>query len=165
MHIFLDDNCKDILLHPEFLKLKDKEHHYTSNVYNHSVRVASHCAHLCDKFNVNDEKRKEAVRAALLHDFYDFDRVERRLHRKNTKMPVTRRMKTCFLFHHPQNAALHAHKIFDINERQMNAIRSHMFPLAPLPKSTGAWLIIASDKWVTIKELIEVWRKKDIFNW
>lgn len=165
MHNLLDTHCNDILQHPEFLKLKDKEHHYTSNVYNHSVRVASQCASLCEKFKLNNVKSKDTIRAALLHDFYDFDRVERWKYRKSTKMPVTQRMRTCFLFHHPKNAALHAHRVFDINERQMNAIRSHMFPFAPFPKTTGAWLIIASDKWVTVKELYEVIRKKDIFEW
>lgn len=165
MHSFLEIHCKDILQNPEFLKLKEKEHHYTSNVYNHSVRVASQCAKFCEKLKIDSQKTHDTLRAALLHDFYDFDRKKRHLERKAAKMPIIKRMKTCFLFAHPASAAQHAKKIFDINEKQMSAIRSHMFPFSPLPKSGGAWLIIASDKWVTIKELIEVIRKKNIFKW
>jgi len=155
----------DILTHPEFLKLKDQEHHYTSTVYDHSIRVAEAASRMCRFFHVNHEKSRDTIRAALLHDFYDFDRKERFEHRQSTSMPRIERMKTCFLIVHPRSAAKHADEVFGLSERQIKAIKSHMFPLAPLPTSVDGWIITASDKFVACKEGIEALRKKDIFSW
>lgn len=158
-------HCSDILEHPEFQKLKNQEHHYISTVYDHSIRVAQTASKMCDFFRFKPEKARETIRAALLHDFYDFDRKERFLTRKQTYMPRLERMKTCFLIVHPRSAAKHANELFTLNKRQIKAIHSHMFPLAPIPTSTTGWIITASDKYVACKEGVEAFRKKNVFNW
>lgn len=158
-------HCNDILNHPEFLKLKEQSHHYTSDVFTHSKRVADLSARICKILHFNHEMTRETVRAALLHDFYDFDRVERRQTRDSMKLSRKERITGCFLFQHPKSAAEHASSIFEMNNRQLKAIRSHMFPLAPFPTNIDAWIITASDKCIAFKEGLEGMFKKEIFKW
>jgi HD superfamily phosphodiesterase len=76
-----------------------------------------------------------ATRAALLHDYFtknDFD--EESTSRKE-------------LVNHPSIACINALKEFKLNELEINAIESHMFPLSKtLPKYKESWLLTLVDK-------------------
>ena len=41
---------------------------------------------------------------------------------------------------------------FDVTDRELDAILSHMFPLGPLPRNREAWIISFADKACAIAE-------------
>ena len=63
------------------------------------------------------------------------------------------RVKHMHAFIHGALAARRADRVFGLDERQRAAITSHMFPLAPFPKSSEAWVITLADKYVASKEV------------
>lgn len=45
--------------------------------------------------------------------------------------------------------------MFDLDQRQRQAITSHMFPLAPWPQTSEAWVLTLADKLVASREVGE----------
>ena len=50
-------------------------------------------------------------------------------------------------------AARRAGRYFPLDDRQCAAIRSHMFPLAPMPRNSEAWILTMADKMVASREV------------
>mgnify|MGYP002801609894 FL=1 len=121
----------DILRNKEFLSLSLYEHHQWTTRFMHSINVSYISWKLARKFGCDE---KVAARAGLLHDFcpYDF--------RKKT--PTGEHQA----FYHPKAAAENSERVFEINEKERDAILSHMFPLGPIPKNKEAWIITMADK-------------------
>lgn len=120
-----------ILGDSEFIKLgKYKQHQFTTRLM-HSINVSYISWTIAKKLGCD---AKAAARAGMLHDFcvYDF----------RDEVP-TGEMQA---FYHPKVAAEASKKRFEVNEKEENAIRAHMFPLGPLPRSREAWIISCSDK-------------------
>ena len=55
-------------------------------------------------------------------------------------------------FYHPKAAAENSATHFDMTDRELDAILSHMFPLGPLPRNREAWIISFADKACAIAE-------------
>ena len=55
-------------------------------------------------------------------------------------------------FYHPKAAAENSATHFDMTDRELDAILSHMFPLGPLPRNKEAWIISIADKACAIAE-------------
>lgn len=128
---------QDILYHPEFIKLKGELHHGISR-YEHSVRVAKTSYNLSKAMKLN---YKEITRAALLHDFF-FDEELKEYNKRKT------------LVEHPKKAKENAKRYFVLNERQENAIESHMFPLMGcIPKYKESIIVGIADKLVATHEM------------
>ena len=145
----LYEMCRDILEHPDFLDLKTRVHHHSSNVYCHLVRAAKAAVIICRHRGYSEEMTREIVRAALLHDFCDFDW---RLTKQNKKQwTLAERIHRQYVYHHGKNAAKNAKRVFDINDKQFAAIKSHMFP-AGWPKDTYGWVVQMCDKIATYYE-------------
>lgn len=126
----------DIISNEEFKKLMSEHHHGISR-YDHSVRVAENTFRICNFLKVN---YKDATRAALLHDFFS-DKDLKDLKTLN-KYQI-----------HPYLAYLKASKLFDINERQKDAIICHMWPWTlKIPRYKESWIVTVSDKFVSLKE-------------
>ena len=96
---------------------------------------------LARKFGCDE---KAAARAGLLHDFCPYDFRE--------ETPTGEHQA----FYHPKAAAENSTRIFHISEREEAAIRSHMFPLGPLPKNKEAWIITLADKICATMEFCHV---------
>ena len=56
-------------------------------------------------------------------------------------------------FAHGERAARRADRFFPLDERQRSAIVSHMFPLAPVPRNSEAWILTLADKVVASREV------------
>lgn len=126
---------KDILDNTEFKKLKKESHHGT-NRYVHSMRVSMGMYKITKKMNLD---YKEATRASLLHDFFERDTLKSKM--------------VGVIYEHPQKAYKNAKKYFEINKKQGNIIKCHMFPLSVvIPTSAEALLITLVDKKVAIYE-------------
>lgn len=135
----------DIITSRRFKKARSVPHHSKSgNIALHSLETAGYALMLARWLNrhgasVNEE---DAVRAALLHDigmtedevFYSPSRVKARTH--------------------PREGARIARTEYGANRVQVEAIRSHMFPVfSRPPRSMVGWVVTAADKCCSIHEL------------
>lgn len=108
----------------EFNRLKFITHHGITR-YEHSVRVAYLSYKVCKMLHLD---YKEVTIAALLHDFFT-DEVE---HENNTNK----------LRLHPHCAVKNASKYFDLTEKQVDIISTHMFPVTfTPPKYIESWIV------------------------
>ncbi|MBQ7347729.1 MAG: HD domain-containing protein [Clostridia bacterium] len=115
--------------------MKGYKHHIKGSVYDHSLKVAYLCYRHHKRFGTGVDLR-EFVRGALLHDYYLYD--------WHDKDPAHK-------FHgftHPKHALENAVKKYpDLTPAQRDMIRSHMFPLTPIPPKTRCgWLVCFYDK-------------------
>lgn len=130
---------KDILDNEEFNKTKYIEHHGTTR-FNHSYRV-SYYSYKISKYLRLDYK--EVARAGLLHDFFLSD--------------IERTTKDRFLstFTHSKYAVINAQKYFKLSNKEIDIIKSHMFPLyISIPKYAESWIVSIVDKIVGSFEFI-----------
>lgn len=136
----------DILIHSEFQKLKEIEHH-GNGLYEHSVAVGYHAFRVA-KFLGMDYT--SVARGAILHDFF----VEPWQGQKKESKGI-QRIKDMHGFSHPKTALKNAKKYFDIDEYQEDMIVKHMFPLTPIPPMHMAgWIVTAVDKVVAVREMV-----------
>lgn len=101
----------DILNNENFELLKNDIHHGTSK-YAHCKRV-SYLSFLLSKIFGGNSKK--VVRAGLLHDFFFGTRTAKE---ENS------------YFKHPMTSVKNARKYFEIDEKEANIIKSHMFHYA-----------------------------------
>ena len=125
-----DAIINDITNHARFQELKMELHHGISR-YEHSLRVAK-MTYYMTKFLQLDYER--ATRAALLHDFFFNEDME-----KYTTSEVFR--------YHQYEALKNAQECFDIDSKQANMIETHMFPVChemyryKAALTMGIWII------------------------
>jgi uncharacterized protein len=130
----------DILVHDEFIKLKNY-HHHTNHIYDHVVRV-SYIAYAVSKVCGLDYKA--AARGGLLHDFFLYDWRER----KATDISRALHGKE-----HPQIALENARQHFEVSELEEDIILKHMFPKTrPAPRYLESAVVSFSDKVSTLYE-------------
>ena len=147
---------EDIVTHPLFEQLKDCPHHGGENsLYIHSVDTARCAYRLARRFGLKEERVRAVTRAALLHDFFGYDWQSERHRRYIRRYSGWQRVRRMHAFIHGSHAAHRADRLFGLDQRQRDAITSHMFPLAPWPKNSEAWLLTLADKMVASKEVGE----------
>ncbi len=123
----------DILKDEYFINLKYEIHHGISRM-EHSIHVAKLTYKICKFFRI--KKIVETTRAALLHDYFKTEEIE----------------KYAFI-NHALRAAENAYKNYNISAFERNIIESHMFPMVKvLPKYKESFLVSLADKVVAIKE-------------
>lgn len=126
-----------ILTSKEFLQLGRYVHHHWTTRLMHSINVSYVSWLIARRFGCD---ARAAARAGLLHDFcpYDFKK----------KTPTGESQA----FYHPKAAAKNSQELFEISDREKNAILAHMFPLGPLPRNKEAWIITMADKLCAVTE-------------
>lgn len=145
---------KKIILSEEFQKMANHRHHIHISVYDHSLKVA----YLCYKHYIKYNSRvniKELVRAALLHDYFLYDRID-----KTTAVP---RNRFVHLFSHPFVAVNNATSQYKLSVQEQDAIQRHMFPLVPIPPTYKCgWLVCFYDKVAAIGDYLngEKWKNE-----
>lgn len=136
---------KDILDNEEFNKIKYIEHHGTTR-FLHSMRVAYYSYKISKAFRLD---YKEVARAGLLHDFFISD------------MERTTKDRILSTFTHPKYAVETASKYFELNDKEQDIIKSHMFPLyISIPKYAESWIVSLVDKVVGMGEFLLHFRYK-----
>ena len=127
---------KHILNNEEFLKLKNCEHHGISR-FDHSLKVSYQAYKFAKKHNFD---YKSVAIGGLLHDFFNDENVN---------------LKEKFIstFNHPLKAEANALEKFNVNSKEADIIKSHMFPLnLVVPKYKESWLVSLYDKKVALFE-------------
>ena len=128
----------------EFLKTKDIKHHGLTR-YDHSRRVA-YFSYLVTKFLRLDYK--ETTEAAMLHDFFTTE-----VQYDNAIFKLRR---------HPNHAVENSKKYFELSDKQVDIIKTHMFPVTfTPPKYLESWIVDIVDDVVSIYERA-FWLKKEI---
>lgn len=126
-----------ILVNEEFNKIKTIEHHGVTR-YDHSLKVSYYSYKIAKLLHLD---YREVARGGLLHDFFLSDE--------------NRNAKERFIstFVHPKKAVKKALENFDLNEKEIDMIRTHMFPInLALPKYAESWIVSLVDKGVAIIE-------------
>lgn len=130
--------CEDILNNEKFKSLDNELHHGITR-YEHSIHVAKLTYIMLKHYN--SKNLEAAVRAALLHDFYN-------------DSELTKYNKVERLSKHPYQALENAKKHFEINKMQEDIIVNHMFPSTKsLPKTKEGKIVSVADKLVAVYEM------------
>jgi len=154
MDQYFKQMTEDIIGHPLFQQLRFCTHHGGENsLYVHSVDTAKCACRLAQRFHLKEERVRAVTRAALLHDFFGYDRHSEEYKQALRQYHGWQRVKQMHAFAHGARAARRADCFFPLDERQRSAIVSHMFPLAPVPKNSEAWILTLADKAVASKEV------------
>lgn len=135
----------DIINNYHFNKLKKIEHHGTTR-FNHSIRVSYFSYKVSKRLGLD---YMATARAGLLHDFFE------------SSQDRTMQDKFFSTFTHPKKAVENAILEFQIDGKQMDIIRSHMFPFnLSVPKYIESWLVSTVDKVVGMYEFSKKFNTK-----
>ena len=121
------------------------QHHKTSNVFIHSVRVGRLSLKIAKFLHLKISERDLLI-GSLLHDYFLYN-----WHDKNSHSGLHG-------YTHSKVAADNAKLDYNVNKKIYNMIYSHMFPLniTHIPKSKEAWILTIADKIVAIKEQLHL---------
>ncbi len=122
---------EEILDHREFQIMDTWIQHISTRRLSHLINV-SYISYKIAKVLKLDSA--SCARAGLLHDFCLYDFHDSRY--KHTKQ----------LINHPKIASETAKEKFHLSDKEVRAIRSHMFPFGPIPTSWTGWIIQFADK-------------------
>ncbi len=130
----------DILEDEFFNKLKEIEHHGVSR-FDHSLKVSYYSYKVSKLLGLDYEK---TARAGLLHDFFLSDE--------------DRSLSDRFIstFNHSKKAVFNATEHFNVCDKEVDIIKSHMFPASlSIPKYAESWIVNLTDKYVAMNEFSE----------
>lgn len=134
---------RDILEHEHMEIAKRSMQHGDITTFEHSLRVARLSVRIADRLRLwNHVNLRALVRAALLHDYflYDWHDADDGAHRLHG-------------FRHPYTAERNARGDFEIDAIVSNSIRTHMFPLTPIPpKYLEGFIVNIADTLSAIQE-------------
>lgn len=128
---------------PRVLQMKKFIQHGNVTSYDHVFRVARESIRVARRLHlkVDDES---LVRSAILHDYYLYDWHGHGDHLHG--------------YHHPYIAAYNAARDFDLTQKELKSIETHMWPLniKDPPTSNEALAICIADKICSIQETLHM---------
>ena len=136
-YLFIVNN---ILENNEFQKINNIKHHNTTRL-NHSLKVSYYSYKIAKSLRLD---YKDVARGGLLHDFYIIE--IRNCEKIKDKILL-------FSTKHPNEALINASNNFELSEKEVNIIESHMFPVDyRIPKYAESWIVSLVDKVLSIGE-------------
>lgn len=131
---------KHIMENSEFRNLENIKHHNTTRL-DHSIKVSYYSYKVAKTLRLD---YKDVARAGLLHDFYT-DEI--------SKCSKVKDKIKLFSIKHPKDAVNNSTTYFNLSEKEINIIESHMFPVDyKIPKYTESWIVSIVDKILSIGE-------------
>lgn len=139
MRVYQNEEFQNIIepisSNEKYCKLKNIKHHGITR-YEHSVRVAYYSYKITKILNLD---YNETTQAALLHDFFLDEVME--------KNPIAK------LRQHPGYAVKNANQIIELSDKQIDIIKTHMFPITfTPPKYLEGWIVDLVDDVASIYE-------------
>lgn len=126
-----------ILTCEEFQKIKTIEHHGVTR-FDHSLKVSYYSYKLAKLLHLDYQ---EVARGGLLHDFF-LSSIDR-----------TSKERFVSTFVHPKYAVQKSLENFELTEKEIDMIRTHMFPInLAVPKYAESWIVSLVDKIVGAME-------------
>lgn len=131
----------DIITNETVLQMKNYRQHCLTSCYDHCYLAAYYCYIICKKLQLD---YISATRAAMLHDLFLYDWRE-----KSNR-------KGLHAFTHGKYACENACKLFELNEKEKDIIKNHMWPVTiNFPKSYECLILTFIDKYCAILEFFE----------
>lgn len=131
----------DILANKRYLQLCHCKHHRGMSRIDHCIHVSYSCYLFCVHWHLRCIR--DAVRGALLHDFFLYNYAEERALTKH-------RLHAWF---HPRVACNNAMEEFSLTKTEKMVILRHMFPATIVPPTkVASWLVVIFDKVWAIRE-------------
>lgn len=136
-YLFIINN---IMENEEFKKIENIKHHNTTRL-DHSIKVSYYSYKIAKSLRLD---YKEVARGGLLHDFYTDEISECSKIKDKIKL---------FSTQHPKDAVSNATNHFNLSEKEINIIESHMFPMDyRIPKYAESWVVSLVDKVLSFGE-------------
>lgn len=143
---------RDLVCNETVQKMKDYKQHYDTSCFEHCRNVAYYSYLICKKYHFD---YISAARAGMLHDLFLYDWRVRQDDRKGLHA-----------FTHPQTALNNASKIFKLNEKEVDIILKHMWPITlRFPKYIESYVITLVDKYCAIQESIQAYKAKKLYRY
>lgn len=138
----IERHCADILASPTMQIEARCIQHGSTSVLAHSVAVTALALSMATRMRLPVHERA-LTRGSLLHDYFLYDWHDPEPWHK------------VHGFTHPFRACKNAIRDFDVSKHEQAIIRTHMFPLVPLPPTCReAVLLCLADKVVATKETV-----------
>lgn len=129
----------DLLRNQKVIDMRVYRQHFNVNCFDHCLYVSYNTYLICKKLKLD---YKSAARAGMLHDLYLYDWRKRENGRKGHHA-----------FTHPKEALKQALSIVDLNEKEIDIIQNHMWPVTIiLPKYKETYIITLVDKYFGVAE-------------
>lgn len=132
--------AKPIITHDVYQQMKSIKHHNES-VYEHCLDTAYVSYKIAKKMNLD---YISITRGCLLHDFYLY-KFKKGKGMKVFSAPLEHAKN------HPLIALDNALKYFELNDKEKDIIKNHMFPIG-IPRSPEAWVATFVDKFLAMTE-------------
>lgn len=131
----------EIIEHEDVRSMKRYNQHRGVDCLKHSLNVSIFSYLICRKLGLD---YRSAARGGLLHDFFLYD-----WHVGNPHGGL-------HAFRHPKTASINADKAFQLNQRERDVIKKHMWPLTlSLPKYPETFVVVLVDKFFCIREVFK----------
>lgn len=130
----------NIMENEEFKKMDKIKHHNTTRL-DHSLKVSYYSYKIAKSLKLDYHG---VARGGLLHDFYteqisDCSKIKDKI--------------LLFSVKHPNEAVENSLEYFDLSEKEINIIKTHMFPIDyKIPKYAESWIVSLVDKVLSLGE-------------
>ena len=142
-----NNTIKDLVENSTTQQMKSYMQHYNTTCFDHCYLASYYCYKISKRFNWD---YKSAARGAMLHDLFLYDWRKRQNGRKGLHA-----------YTHGQTAYDNATKLFDLNKKEKDMIKNHMFPVTIIPpKSKEGLLLTLVDKYCCIKDAVDYYSNK-----
>ena len=133
------DIVSDLIINDIVLKMKSYRQHFNVSCFDHCLYVSYNSYLICKKYHLD---YKSVARAGLLHDLFLYDWRKRENGRKGLHA-----------FTHGKTALENALKITNLNNREKDIIKNHMWPVTlQVPRYKETFIITYVDKRIAIAE-------------
>ena len=141
---------KPLIANETVQQMKNFKQHYNTSCFDHCYMASFYCYLICKKLKLD---YISATRAAMLHDLFLYDWRKKQPDRKGLHA-----------FTHGKTACENACKLFDLNDKEKDIIKKHMWPVTlALPKSREAFILTFVDKYCALSESFDVY-SSTLFN-
>lgn len=124
----------NIMSNKEFTKIENIKHHNTTRL-DHSMKVSYYSYKIAKSLKLD---YIDVARGGLLHDFYTDKISECKKIKDKIKLFSTK---------HPKDAVNNSKTYFELSEKEIDIIKSHMFPVDyRIPKYAESWIVSSVDK-------------------
>ncbi len=138
---------EDLISNETVQKMKSYKQHYDTSCFEHCKNVAFYSYLICKKYHLD---YVSVARAGMLHDLFLYDWRKRENGRTGLHA-----------FTHPKTALQNASKLFPLNEKEIDIILKHMWPVTlSFPKYAESYVITFVDKYCAVQESIKAYKSK-----